>query len=334
MNTAEIDFVITWVDGNDPEWQKEKNFYLTGGSRSDEAGMIDSRFREWDLMRFWFRGIEKFTPWVRKIYFVTWGHTPKWLNLEHPKLHIVNHKDFIPDKYLPTFNSHTIEFNIYRIEGLSEQFVYLNDDMFITNYMSPGDFFVNDLPCDYGMMECLIPRFKHTTSYQLNALSLLNEYFNMKSVKTNRKLWFNGKYGLKGLMKNLFLSQYPYFVGFKNGHLPLSYLKSTFIEIWEAEGKRLEETTMTKFRTAENISIWVARYWQLAKGQFSPVNPKARGLCFHEYNDTMIKSIVSGKYQMVCINDLSESQEDFEFWQPKIRAAFEKLFPKKSEFEK
>ena len=59
---------------------------------------------------------------IQKIHFVTWGHIPEWLNTEHPKLNIVRHEDFIPEKFRPTFNSHTIEWNFHRIPGLAEKF--------------------------------------------------------------------------------------------------------------------------------------------------------------------------------------------------------------------
>ena len=111
MNNKKIDFVITWVDGNDVSWQKEKEKY----SLTKE----DVRFRDWDTLRYLFRGIEKFTPWVHKVYFVTWGHIPKWLNTTNPKLVIVNHQEFIPKKYLPTFNSHAIELNLHRWKQLT-----------------------------------------------------------------------------------------------------------------------------------------------------------------------------------------------------------------------
>ena len=70
---------------------------------------------------------------------------PKWLNTNHPKLNIVKHSDYIPSQYLPTFNSHTIELNIHRIKGLSEFFVYFNDDMFLTRRAKPTEFFKNNL---------------------------------------------------------------------------------------------------------------------------------------------------------------------------------------------
>ncbi|MBQ6357217.1 MAG: capsule biosynthesis protein CapK, partial [Solobacterium sp.] len=41
---------------------------------------IDNRFKDWGLFKYWFRGVEKFAPWVNKIYFITWGHVPTWLD--------------------------------------------------------------------------------------------------------------------------------------------------------------------------------------------------------------------------------------------------------------
>ncbi|MBR6908270.1 hypothetical protein IKN40_07520 [bacterium] len=85
--------------------------------------------------------MEKFTPWVNNVFFVTCGHYPSWLNLNHPKLKFIKHEDYIPKEYLPTFCSHTIELNFHRIKELSEHFVYFNDDTFIINHMRESDFF-------------------------------------------------------------------------------------------------------------------------------------------------------------------------------------------------
>ena len=112
MENQGIDFVITWVDGSDPEWEKEKNTYLSGAMALYNN---ERRYRDWQLLRFWFRGTEKFAPWVRKIHFVTWGHIPEWLNTHHEKLRIINHTDFIPRQYLPTFNSNTIDLCLHKI---------------------------------------------------------------------------------------------------------------------------------------------------------------------------------------------------------------------------
>ena len=100
-NTQDIDFVITWVDGNDLEWKREKAARLghTDMDISVNADNRKERYRDWDNLRYWFRGMEKYAPWVRKVHFVTWGHIPQWLNTKHPKLNIVCHEDFIPQKF-------------------------------------------------------------------------------------------------------------------------------------------------------------------------------------------------------------------------------------------
>ena len=103
-------------------------------------------------LKYWFRGVENYAPWVKQIHFVTCGHLPEWLNINHPKIHIVNHKDYIPEQYLPTFSSHVIELNMHRIPGLSEHFVNFNDDVFLTQPVKPEDFFQDGKPliCSLG----------------------------------------------------------------------------------------------------------------------------------------------------------------------------------------
>ena len=136
-----IDFVLTWVDGSDPDWLAQRREYQPG--RGTDAG--ESRYRDWDNLQYWFRGVEKFAPWVNKIYFVTWGHVPKWLNTAHEKIRIVKHEDFMAPAYLPTFNINSIELNLHRIKGLSEHFVFFNDDMFLIDSVRPEDYFKNGL---------------------------------------------------------------------------------------------------------------------------------------------------------------------------------------------
>ncbi|MCD7750773.1 MAG: Stealth CR1 domain-containing protein [Lachnospiraceae bacterium] len=124
----EIDLVIPWVDGADPSWRKQRKHYE---SEDEKKNNTNSFYRDWGLMRYWFRGVERNLPWIHKIYFVTWGHTPPWLNGTHPKLSIVKHEDYIPSEFRPTFSTNPIELNQHRIKGLSEQFIYANDDTFL-----------------------------------------------------------------------------------------------------------------------------------------------------------------------------------------------------------
>ena len=126
MNREKIDFVMPWVDGSDIEWQREKTRYRDKEVNQKEIDASMARYRDWDNLQYWFRGVEKFTPWVNKIHFITYGHLPKWLNTTNPKLQIVKHEDYIPEKYLPVFSARPIELNIHRIPGLSDKFVYFN----------------------------------------------------------------------------------------------------------------------------------------------------------------------------------------------------------------
>ena len=142
----DIDFVIIWVDGDDPVWKEERAKYDHPASCLPNSNNF--QFRDWGVLPYWFRSVERYAPWVRRIHFVTCGHYPEWLNLDHPKLHFVRHEDFIPSEYLPTFSANPIELNIHRIPGLSEQFVYFNDDMFVAAPVKPTDFFINGLPRD------------------------------------------------------------------------------------------------------------------------------------------------------------------------------------------
>ena len=80
-----FDFVLRWVEGADSAWIQQRNEYL--GIKNDQTQ--DSRFRDWENLQYWFRGVEKFAPWVNHIYFVTWGHIPSWLNTDHPLLFVV-----------------------------------------------------------------------------------------------------------------------------------------------------------------------------------------------------------------------------------------------------
>ena len=139
----DIDFVVTWVDMNDPVWKKDfaKAKGIIDNSRNQFS---EARFRDYGFLKYWFRGVEKFAPWVRRIHFVTCGQRPEWLDTSNPRLHLVSHRDYIPEKYLPTFNSTVLEFYLDRIPGLSERFVYFNDDFYLTSPTGPDRFFAED----------------------------------------------------------------------------------------------------------------------------------------------------------------------------------------------
>lgn len=346
-----IDFVITWVDGADEDWLTSKSKWLpnqdvagydnnvnyeNASANANTNANTANLYRDWDNLHYWFRGIEKHAPWVNKIHFVTAGHLPSWLNTKHPKVNIVRHTDFIPKEYLPTFNSHAIELNMHRIDGLEEQFVYFNDDMFIINDMHPKDFFANGLPCDSAIMMPLAPLVPKDPlfHYLINNLSVINHNFlKKKIIKSHPDKWFSMAYG-KLLLKNLYYAPFGRgFSGFMNCHMPASYLISTFKEVWEREPEMMHATSLNRFRTVMDVNPYVFSYWQFASGKFIPRKTDIGSFnIIGENDEKLLEAIVSKKHKMICLND-SIMKIDFIKEKESIRRCFNLIFPEKSSFE-
>ena len=324
-----IDFVITWVDGSDPEWLREKEKYVPGtlAACQDIAG--SKRYTDNGLMRYWFRGVEKFAPWVNHIYFVTYGHLPIWLNLNNPKLTIVNHKDFLPESYRPTFSSVPLNLNLFRIKGLEERFVYFNDDMFLVSPCAQELFFKKGMPRDMAVQD-IIPATANETYWHMvyNDIILLNKNRSKRdSQKRNIWKWLTPIYG-KNTFKNLLLWYFPMFSGFYETHLPASYLKSSFINAWNMNDEILDKVSKNKVRTNNDISENFIRYLQIADGLFEPINKLNYGRYCTMKSKATSNFIMSGKYKYICIND-EVFGEPFE----RIKIAFENILPQKSKFE-
>lgn len=139
-----IDVVYTWVDGADDDWLASKRDAIArrGGTPSTDDAKDAARFRSHDELKYSLRSLEVYAPWVRKIHIVTAGQRPEWLNEEHPKIRLVDHRDIFADpSVLPVFNSHAIESQLHRVPGLAEHYLYFNDDVFLGRPVSKDLFF-------------------------------------------------------------------------------------------------------------------------------------------------------------------------------------------------
>ena len=332
----DIDIVVLWVDGSDPEWQIEKAKY--SGHKLDDTNSVN-RFRDWGLMPYWFRAVENYLPWVRTIHFVTCGQVPSFLKLDHPKLHFVTHREFMPEDCLPTFNASAIEMNIHRIEGLAEHFLYMNDDTFIGRPLKPEAFFKNGLPCVNGSEQIIPPTdFTETARHMaINDVGVINNHFKKKmQLRKNRGKYIHPCYGLRDNIKTLAVRiAYPnYFVGFKNKHAVSPYLKQTFEEIWAAEPDLLMNTSRNKFRTKSDVNQWLALWWQVASGKFTPSEvDNVTYLVVKVLIDEICDTIVNQKHDLFCLQD-PDWEVDFNLLSARLRDAFEVILPDKSTFEK
>jgi len=339
MKNSPIDFVIPWVDGNDPEWRSRKA-KITATADSDDR---ENRYRDWDILRYWFRGVEKFAPWVNKVWFICDQEPPAWLNTEHPKLQIVRHEDYLPEQYRPAFSANPIELNMHRISGLAEQFVYFNDDMFLIKAVKPEFFFKNGLPRDSAVLNPLLAtelahsgRDAHISPMYLYDLEYLNCDFKARDcIRKNWKKWLHPCYG-KDIFRNLLFMSYPRFVGFIENHLPDAFLKSSFIEAWEQDFDILDATSRHHIRDDHDVNQWLIRQRQLAAGKFVPRKPYYK--CTFAIGDDdvqMHRMIRSQTAPMICLNDTRHLDEKtFRKLQRKLQRDFETILPKKSEYEK
>ena len=335
--TSDIDFVIIWVDGADPEWQKQRAMYRCDEERATGKNGAE-RYRDWGILRYWFRAVGKYAPWVRKIHFVTCGQLPEWLNINHPKINFVRHEDYIPHEWLPTFSSHCIELNLFRIKDLSEKFVYFNDDMLINAPVKPEDFFVNNLPCSTAGLIPGPADMGEVKAIAVNDIYTLKKYFYFPDqFRKNFFKWINLRYGLKVFLKTLHMLPYALcnkYLGYHTSHAAMSYLKSTFIEVWNKESKLLERTSSHKFRDISDVNQWLMEWYQVLSGRFYP-----RNLNF-SYNFGASKmhktpdDIRKHKHKVICINDTAMRRERYEKLSSDIRQAYQETYPDKSEFEK
>jgi hypothetical protein len=146
----EVDAVYMWVDGDDPKIREKRLKYL--GIQKEKLNVQSAakgRYYDNDELKYSFRSLEKYAPWIRKIFLITDDQVPKWFK-DNSKVEIVDHKDIMDKKYLPTFNSEVIDFNIHKIKGLADRFLLINDDMFFGRQVYKSFFFTKKgIPIKY-----------------------------------------------------------------------------------------------------------------------------------------------------------------------------------------
>ena len=308
-----VDLVYLWVDGNDPEWRAKRRLYSK--ERYSDVGMDnEARYSDNGELKYSLRAVEKFAPWIQNIFIVTDGQVTSWLDTSNEKIKIVNHKDILDEKFLPTFNSVVIEHALYKIPGLSEHFLYANDDMFFNRPVEKSNFFTPD-----GRP---IVRFNR-------------RFF--------RKLWL--KFLEKGLKKPtnnynitiqnaalLVEKKYGRYIGHKTHHNIDAYRKSDYRHTFETFRDAIEPTMLNHTRgdndIQRNIYSFVPVVEKKAKVKF--VTQKQSFRCHIEkpyYFDRLIKY----NPMLFCLNDCEYADESSH---ENLRNFLNNKFPDKSNFEK
>lgn len=309
----EIDLVYTWVNGNDPEWRSKRNLII-GKTEDNSAVNCDGRYADNDELRYSLRSIEKYAPWIRKIFIVTDNQVPEWLNTDNPKVEIVDHKEILPSECLPTFNSVVIEHALFNIPGLAEKFLYANDDMFINRPVKPSDFFEKD-----GKP---IIRFNRRPFRKLTLL--LKEKILGKPLSNYNRTIQNAA--------RLVEEEYGVYIGHKTHHNIDAYRKTAYRHAYEIFKENIFVTLKNHVRSDNDIQRNLYSYVPVAerRGHVKFVS-NATSFRFHIDNHKHYEKLRRLNPMLFCLNDSQYCTDDD---RRLVTEFLKKRFPEKSQFEK
>lgn len=309
----DIDLVYLWVDGNDPDWLSRKRAF-TGEYDNKDDNNCSARFEQNDELKYSLRSVEKYMPWIRNIFIVTDNQTPSWLDTTNPKVKIIDHKDILPEESLPCFNATVIECFLYKIPGLSEHFIYANDDMFAGDMLTQDFFFAEDgLPMimlSHDPFEGIIMRLKKLFNLHISSYRQMID----KAARLVRDKF--GKY----------YSDVPH-------HNFDAYLKSDYRKVVEdVFEKEISANISSHLRNPNDVQRVIVYYYALAvkRGHMKYVE-RNESCRIRVHKPDFMGYIERYRPKLFCLNDSEHATESD---RKRIRPFLEGLFPDKSKFEK
>ena len=292
-----MDVVITYVNGLDSEWQKEYERYTN-------TPILEKRFRDWGTLKYLFRGIAENMPFVRKVHLVVSqeSQVPEWVNRE--EVNVVLHKDIIPEEHLPTFNSNSIEMHLHRIDGLDEEYLYFNDDMFPMLPCEPTDFFRNG--------KGVIGMSRHVVAHDMYKKICRNsDRLARRAAGRGASLWF-----------------------LRPQHICSPMLRSECCELYaKCEGEILG--AMSRVRTERNYTQYIYLNYMYLRGKIEPKRISKKHFSLAIASATKLCEFIKNpSRKMTCINDVYLQEERYVELRKELLEAFEERFPQRSKFEK
>lgn len=291
-----MDAVITYVNGLDPVWREEY-------SKALNIPALDKRFRDWGTLKYLLRGICKYMPFIRSVHLVVSGvsQVPEWAS---DNLRIVTHRDIIPQEFLPTFNSTTIEMFLHRIPGLDERFIYFNDDMFPVSPCEESDFFRDG--------KIVIGFSRHLFAGGMYKRQCRN------SDRMARKA--------------LGLGNSPLFV--RPQHICSPMLRDASEEVFERMKDEIFPT-LSRVRTMENLNQYLFLDYLFHQGRAIPERLSGKFFSIATSSASTIgKHLISPSRKLVCINDVHLKDEAYLSERTILLDSFERALPEKSIYER
>lgn len=308
----DIDLVYLWVNGSDPKWIAKHNACI--GEVTNAEANCKGRYQDNDELKYSLRSVELYAPWIRKIFIVTDDQVPAWLDTANPKIQVVDHTEILPPECLPCFNSRIIEHHLYRIPGLSEHFLYANDDMYINRPVRPEDFFASDSLPKIRMNRR--PFRKWILWFKTKVMG--KQLSNYRQAIQNAALLVEKKYGI--------------YYGGKTHHNIDAYLRSTYQHTREVFAEEINATLCNHVRSLNDIQRNVYSYVALAEKRAHRCYVTQRtSFRFHIDNRRLYKKFERYNPMLFCMNDSQFANDD----DRRCAAEFmSQRFPVKSQFEK
>lgn len=306
--TFPVDVVYLWVDGDDPEWRARMHHHR---GTTETVGASDERFRQIEELRYSLRSLDMYAPWARRVYVVTDRQWPSWL-VEDERLVRVDHSQITDDAdRLPVYNSDVIVSWLAGIEGLSEQFLYMNDDFFFGRDVSPGLFFTptGQLRVFPSNNQRPIGPVVEGEPMQESRVKLMTaaieERFGRRPVDIIR-------------------------------HTPYPMSKAAMRHVEEAMGDLVDRTRQHRFREVDDIPIEQAVHYVAeitGNAVRSPIKYGYMNIASAEGLAQLGQLVHTRDRDVFCLNDAPEKPGDV-IDVPRVRAALERMFPIPSRWER
>jgi hypothetical protein len=307
-----IDLVYTWVDGTDPVWAAKKASTL-GQSYHAEASSA-ARYLSRNELRYSIRSVFLFAPWVRTIFIVTDDQTPPWLSAFGDRVRVVSHKEIFSDSTcLPTYKSHAIESQLHHIDGLSEHFLYLNDDMFFGRPVTPNAFFLSNGIAKYFPSQSRVPQGPITESdTPVDA-----------ACKNNRAL---------------LQEQFGPVIAQSMQHVPYALRRSVLQEIEDSfpEAYRVTASSSVRSQTDHSFTSSLHQYYSFLTGRGIAGNVRYTyiQLAVQDLAARLDRLLVRRDRDTFCLNDAYSTPEQLAAQTDLLTGFLERYFPVASPYEK
>lgn len=279
---SNVDIVYTWVDSNNINWYEQKEYWYNIEKNGDNNKLrFPTTQNSSTEINISICSVLKYVSWIDNIYVVTMRNQipniPK-----NKKIKIIHHEEIWKDpKELPVFNSHAIEANIHRIKNLSENFIYMCDDVFFCNYVNKDDFFINDTIVINGSISP--PIFKQNDPYICSHVNL----YNLQNMK---KYYYNPAHFAVPLKKSI-VEQAELFYG----------------ELWN-------NTSKSKFRSIYDIPPIASTISFANKNNILLKMSKLKCAFFKTIKDVKFKGVKSiFNTDCICINN--SCPDDEKLWE-------------------